>query len=319
MDLGIRLRDLLYRRALVEGPVRNAFLNRVTEASRDPHSMLMAMPAIENLLDTWPLAHLVDDARNRWIQGADGTALAVLSRAARLVSAVLGYPVVIDGRWPMPDVEWIEQQVGPGPHAVVHRGFKDGAPAMAVVLRASHSGHEPVELPNLLVTHGDTFADDLPGLLQSLQSGAAAAVRFETPHDYGDAAMAGIEQLRAAAPAQLAFDRYGHAGLLAPDAPAWDDLLRDAPAGDMGEVLLRTCDALVLPTLNEDGKVEAFAAVVWDAPYRPLRLIPGAGELLRRLDGTKDIATIAQEVSAPEATVRNLYEQLAGLGACTAV
>ncbi len=279
---------------------------------------MMAMPAIDDLIDTWPLASLVEDARQKWTDGPDGFSLAVLARCAQVVAGVLGFPQVIDGRWPMPDVEWIEQMAGPGPHLVVGRGPRDGAPAMAVVLRTRVGGREPVPTPPTIEAHGDTFVDELPNLLAGIERGDGVAIRFETPHKWDAASMEGMETVRQAAPAQWAFERYGTAGLICPDAPDWHEMLERAPAGVRGDVLKTACNVLILPTLTEEGEVDVFGALCWDGPYQPIRVINSAAEVLRRLDGKKTMADLATELHAREATVKNLLDQLVDIGAATA-
>lgn len=315
--MGVRLRDLLYQRTLLEGPVRSALQSRLNQAARDPQRLLMSLHAIALLLDTWPLASMVDEARERWEQGPDGRSLAVLARAAHIVSAVLGYPRVIDGRWPMPDVDWMQKMCGPGPHIVVSRAPADGSAGLLSVLNATRA-RVPMQLPKVARAQGDELVAQRAELLAMLRSGDVAAIRFETPVPWDDASRAALAELHDAAPAQRAFERYGHAGLLAPDAPSWSELLTPAPRGVMGEVLRKTCDVVTLPNLDARGHVELFAGLVWSAPHPPLNVVQSAGDLLKRLNGQSSIAKIAAEVGAPEDLARSLFEQLVELGAATA-
>jgi hypothetical protein len=315
IDLGIRLRELLYRRDLIAGPVRDALLANVNDSARQPHRLALARPAINMLIDTWSVGALIDDARRRWARGPDPRALPVMVRAAEIVAVVLGWPRTVDGRWPMPDKEWFKSNAGDGPHNVVLRGPRDGGWAAAVSLRASTATVEPMDLPNVVEIGGDEIVARRDEVLAKLASGDAVAVRFNSPPTHDDAAVTARQEFREVGSAQRAFELYGSAGLMAPSAPELDDLLVSAPAGVSGPRLVAVADGLLLPVMGDNGKIDKVGCLVWDGAYHPATVVPVAVQILHLLDGSMTAAAVAKRLRLPPKSVAHTIGQLIRMGA----
>lgn len=317
VDLGIRLRDLLFTRNAITGWARRALADRLGVIARDPMRLAMASGWIEDLPLTWPVGALVDDARKQWTTGPDGAALAVLLRASAMLSPVLGWPTSIDRRWPMPDPDWVHNQVGQGASCVVvPRGQGDGATGLSIVLEALV---EPAALTESRVVAAgiDEIEDDTERYLAALESGVQA-VLITSSGPTTEAQREAWERVRAAGSRQALFERGGRAGLLVDELPRFEELLRRAPPGKTGARPRVDCDLLFLPTVSDGGEIGVNGVLAWDAPYFPVRVTPGAAEILRRLDGETALADIATKLKLEEATVARVVDQLIGLGAATA-
>ncbi len=318
VDLGIRVRDLFFRRDLIVGPVRQILVDHLQAAASVPGRLAMAMSSVEALLDTWPLASMIGDAMQDWVDGPNASSLAVMARCAEVVAPAVGWPLSIDRRWPMPDETWIRDSAGAGPFIVIGRGPRDAAPAVAVSLDAPLGVVEPIPLPRVITAQGDQLAENLDELVQALQSGAAAAVRFDTPVPWDDESRAALRVLHEASPLQSSFEQYGHAALTTGPVPVWKDMLCDAPPGRPSETPARICDAVVLPRMNEDNELETAGCLLWEAPFHAVTIEPAGVEVLRRLDGDTTAAQIAEAIGSPERGVARIVEQLVELGAASA-
>ncbi len=187
----------------------------------------------------------------------------------------------------------------------------------------------PVEVEALLLRHlraawdhvvaqGDEIATRIDGWLGDIRGGRAAAVAFETPVPWDDDSQRALEQLREATPAQLAFARYGHAGLLCGEVPEFATLLGEAPAGAPGPLLRRACDALILPHVDAQGNTTLVGALCWRGPYAPILVHPFAVEVLQRLDGARPVEALADDLDATPRVLHNIARQLVEVGALTA-
>ncbi|MCO4747068.1 MAG: hypothetical protein KC912_19890 [Proteobacteria bacterium] len=317
VDLGIRLRDLLYTRHTITGWARRALGERLGIIARDPMRLAMARGWIDDLPQTWPLGHLIDDARERWAGGPDGQALAVLLKASNVLSPVLGWPTSLDRRWPMPDPEWVVGQVGKGRDVVVvPRAQGDGATGLSIVLEAqveAASLHDP-----RILRAGIDEIEDAPEHFIAALGDGAQAVQITTPGPSTTSQREAWERVRSAGAKQHLYERGGSAGLLVDELPRFADLLGDAPAGKPGKNPRTICDLLFLPSLSDEGEVGVVGVLAWDAPYHPIRVVPGAAEILRRLDGEATLAEVAADLEVEESTVQSVVDQLIGIGAASA-
>ncbi|NCG17906.1 MAG: hypothetical protein GWP91_02705 [Rhodobacterales bacterium] len=316
VDLGIRMRDQLLRSEVISGGVRQVLADRLNNIARAGR-LSMAPSLVDALLDTWPLAAVVDDARDRWVAGPDGEALLILSRAMHVVGMALGWPETIDRRWPMPDVDWIEREAGEGPFDVVIRGRADGAPATATVLNTFVALKEPLDTPPVRSVQGDEIVDMLDELLSSVASGEYAAIRFESPVPWDELSQAALATLEESNPKQRLFRRFGLAGLLVDDTPEHFDDLLGTPKIHKATLRPQTrCSGLVLPRLSENGQVTTVGAVAWEAAIKPVLVHPLAIQLLQLLDGEHTRADLldADDRFTPE-ILDHLLTQLQEIGA----
>lgn len=317
VDLGIRLRDLMYTRRAVTGWGRRAKAERLNAIARDPMRLAMASGWIDDLPMTWPLGAMIDGARERWTAGPDGEALAVLLKASQVLSPVLGWPTSIDRRWPMPDPEWVKGQIPDGAKVVmVPRAPADGTTGLAIVLDAEV---EAAELGDrrVLAAGIDEIESDPERFVHALGEGAVA-VQITTPGPSTDAQRAAWERVRDAGDKQLIYERGGRAGLLVDHLPRFEELLTEAPAGTPGERLSARCDVLFLPTISQEGELGLVGVVVWDGPHHPVRVVPGAAEILRHLDGKRTVDDLAATFEIEASILRDILDQLVHIGACSA-
>ena len=277
----------------------------------------MATSTIESLLDTWPLAAMIDDAVQTWVEGPDPTALAVMARCAEVVAPAVGWPLSIDRRWPMPDEAWIRDSAGEGPFEVIGRGPRDAAPAVAVSLDAPLGEPERLDLPVVLTAAGDQIVAQLDDLVGALKSGRAAAIRFDTPVPWDEASRAALKTLQEVSSLQASFEKYGQAALVTGPVPAWQDLLETAPPGQPSDTPTRICDAVFLPVLNGQGEPETVGCLLWEAPFKAVTIRPAGVEVLRRLDGATSYAQIAEALESSEDNIAGVVKQLVKLGAAS--
>lgn len=317
VHLGVRVRDALYRRPLFVGPVRRVLHDSVMSIPHTPERVAAALDQVRGLLDTWPLAAMVDIARKAWTEGPDADALAVLARATEVMGPVLGWPRSIDRRWPMPDMEWMQEQLEPDvSYAVVPCGPRDGAMAVSVALDLPLAPAEPLDLPERLRLPGDELATRLDEILAQADRIAAVEWHGYLPHD--SATHHAQVALRSALPRQEGFDSHGLAGLVAGSVPQFEQLLGKAPPGAHGDRLHAVAEALIVPTLGSGDAVTEAGVLVWDAPYKPVYVHPSAVHILHQLDGRRDVDAVAAEVGSPPGLVGAVLRQLVELGAATA-
>ncbi|TNE87584.1 MAG: hypothetical protein EP330_17970 [Deltaproteobacteria bacterium] len=317
VDLGIRLRELMYTRHAVTGWARRALSDRLGVVARDPMRLAMASGWIDDLPTTWPLGAMIDDARERWTQGPDGEALAVLLRASHLMSPVLGWPTSIDRRWPMPDPDWVKGQIPEGASVrMVPRGRADGTAGLAIVLDAEVEAGGIAE-SRVLAAGIDEIESDPERFVQALADGVSA-IQITTPGPSTEDQHVAWERVREAGDKQLHYERGGLAGLTVDELPRFDELLGEAPSGTWGDRLVASADVLFLPTISQDGSLGVVGVVAWDGPYHPIRVVPGAAEIIRNLDGKSTLDQLAANFEIDSGSLRDILDQLVELGAATA-
>jgi hypothetical protein len=148
---------------------------------------------------------------------------------------------------------------------------------------------------------------------------AAVAVEGELPAD--TQTVLALGEMRLEGLAQRAYERFGAAGLLAPRAPSFSEILRPAPSGVQGEKLRQACDTAILPgppSALARGEGSPVGWLLWRGPYASVPVQPEAVALLGALDGTRDLAEVAEALGAPANVVAEMAQQLVKLGAATA-
>jgi hypothetical protein len=319
IDLGIRVRDRLFRRDLIAGLARRRLSGLIGSAGDEAAGLVRVMHLVEPFFHTWALGSMIDAAREKWTEGPDARSLAVLGRASEIAAFAVGWPTTIDRRWPLPDVDWMRMQVPEGvPCEVVPRGPRDGAYGVAIALGHPLARPEPIAVPPYLELPADLLADRCPELLERMARHELVAVRWSGPTPESGAALEAAEALRRASPVQLSFERYGLAALLTGPVPDFEDLLVRPPPGQPGPVLRRICDVALLPRLLPDGRVEIVGVLLWDGPHPPAFVVVGAAELLRLLDGNTPVDVIAARVGAPVEVIGRVLDQLLAAGAASA-
>ncbi|MCB9671001.1 MAG: hypothetical protein H6734_16085 [Alphaproteobacteria bacterium] len=317
VDLGIRLRDTLYRRSVVLD-ARGALQTSIRMASRSPRQLLMALPSIDAFIDSWPLGAMVDDAVATWRERPEPKALAVLHRTAEVVGSVLGWPRSLDRRWPLPDEAWMRRQVS-GELVVARRGPRDGSAAVAMALDARFGRAEGLPLPAMLEIHGDELAHRVDEAVDALSAGRVQAVDVDGWIPWDDASQAAAERLRGATPLQEAYARYGLAALAAGGGMPFASLLTDAPAGVVGDRMRRVGDAVIVPGMDGSGNIHPVGVLCWDDCHRPVRVNPVAITVLDAIGAHEELDAVAKSLQASRPEVMGLVEQLAEVGAITAV
>lgn len=315
VDLGVRLRDTLYRRPVVLD-ARKALHGNIRMASRSAQQVLMALPAIDAFIDTFPLASMIDDAVASWRIEPNPEALTVLRRAADVLGSVLGWPRSVDRRWPLPDEGWMRRQVD-GPAIVVPRGPRDGSAAAAVALDAVFGARE-IDYPNQQVIHGDELVARVPDLLEKLADDQTLTVDVAGWIPWDDASQEAYQQLVEATPLQSAYARCGLAAIAAGGGGEFADLLHTAPPGELGERMRAVAEAVVVPHLSEEGSVEPHGVLVWDDHYTPVRVNPVITTLIEALADQPTIGQVAQRLKSEPSVVEDVMRQLVEVGAVTA-
>lgn len=281
IDLGVRLRDAVFRRGHLQRIARPALAKRLTQAIAEER-WSDAANLCQALADTWPVAATVDAARRAWTAGPDGPALVVMHRAAQLLALAQER----SPGWPEPTPAWIKRTVGNRwLTAVEQRCSEDGAAELA----------EMWEVP----------------LVPADLNGLPPAVRQILE---GDAQALSEAQRRAV-------ETYGLYGAEVPNAPMWSDLLGAAPPGRPGGIQRALAQPVELPGTParlRDGAAMPTVWLVWDAPVRPIPVTVSVATVLSRLDGVRTSASVADELSAPTGAVEEIVRTLMTLGACTA-
>lgn len=315
IDLGIRVRDQLLRREVIEGAVRQELASRLSAVARAGR-LAMSPHLVDALVDTWPLAAMIDEAREQWIQGPDLHALTIIERGMKVVSMALGWPETIDRRWPMPDLDWILRQVGEGSFVVQCRGDRDGAPAVAAALGCELVPRPAKDAPAILRVQGDELTAKIDDIMQSMQSQEIRAVHFETPVPWDNDSRDALTLLESEFKVQRAFRRHGLVGLAVEDcAEEFRDLLATPPPGRREDKPIARCDALMVPRTDNQGRSALAGVLVWREPYRPMWVHPFAIELLQQLNGQRDKAQLLKQFELDEPTLDGLLDQLQELGA----
>jgi len=318
-DLGALLLESHYSQAHLVHEARPRLQAMLAELL-DGGESAEAATVLQALVDTWPAAALVDAAARLWTEQGAAAALSVLGRVAELLCLAHGWSPLGRGPWPMPDDDWVRANVPAGASEICRRTEADGAVAVGELMGLNVSDRAWA-LPCVEVVRGEELVSRRGELARRLVLAEIAALDIEGPVPAGPDAALAMGELCMEAMAQAAFDRYGVAGLLAPRAPAWSEILRPAPAGVMGEILRRTCDGAVLPgtpAALARGEVSGTGWLLWRGPYLPIAVQPEAVTLLGALDGEKDLEQVAAQLEVPLDAVQSMAEELVRVGAATA-
>ncbi|MBN1945700.1 MAG: hypothetical protein JW797_08480 [Bradymonadales bacterium] len=321
LDLAVRLRDQLFTSGFVAGLARNALIGGLKSATacRDRERMATLVQA---LVDTWPAAALVDEARERWTAGPDAASLAVLARVSWIAQLSLGWNALPEGIWPMPSASWVVHQVGARPVRLVSRGPMDGADTigeyLSIPVETAHSKSQT----RLAVLSGEELATRRAELASRLVEGEIAAVWFTSEVPADAASQLALAEIRLESDYQLGVERYGQAALeLAGPIPSWEQLLCAPPPGEPGEVLVAQCNGLILPGTPAglmEGETDPAGWLLWPLPCFPLAVHPVAVSILNQLDGQRNGRELAEAMDAPLEAVQEILQQLVQVGAATA-
>jgi len=317
VDLGVRLRDALFRRQHVERVLRAALVDRVSAAVSES-DYAKAGPLLQALLDTWPCAALVDGAREAWTLGPDGPALVVLSRVAELTSLATGAPM----GWPRPGEAWIKRTVGNRLiTGVEHRHPDDGAKRLAELLDVPLLEGPPLDLAPVGMVEASELPERVEELARKLvdQELVGVQIRGHIPEE--PAHQLAAFELRLESTAQRTIERLGIYGAEVPGEPTWDEMIGAAPAGRPGPRPRALAEPIRLPGTPASlarGEVDPTAWLVWDAPHKPLPVTGPAAAVLSQLDGETDADAIAQRLGAPRDAVAHVMQGLIEAGAATA-
>ena len=163
---------------------------------------------------------------------------------------------------------------------------------------------------------GEELADRRAELAQKALNGEIWAIECTTPVPLDAASQLALGELRMEACAQHAFEKYGKVGLLAPQAPSWEEALGRAPAGKEGENLRLLCDLALLPSTPQKlsrGECSATAWLLWNGPAQPLPIHPGVYQLLKNIKNGKAAAFSQVGLSASQGEA--MVSELIALGA----
>lgn len=289
----------LWSGAAFRGPWRKAARARFVEAvSGDFEGQAEwheAAARLQDWLDTWPLAGLVDEAHGRWLEVQDATALTVLGRAAEVMTAAAGWDCAAIGPWPAVPQEWLSEQGLP-------------APADTTTVPAA-----------LLEIPADTLASARSELARSVAHGeyVAVAVQGDVPQD--PASRLALGELRMEASRQEAWEAFGAVGLRASDTPpAWGSLLGSAPSGHESPTPSRCCEAVFAPgpvAAVRRGELDDVGYLLWEGPYEAIAVQREAIVVARALDGTRDAAEVAAAARLPHDFVAAVMSELTRIGA----
>ncbi|MCB9745228.1 MAG: hypothetical protein H6740_21785, partial [Alphaproteobacteria bacterium] len=204
VDLGVRLRDSLLTAAELRGPTRGALAAQLQAAVKGERWAEAAV-LLEAVLDTWPLSALVDPARKAWARGArDATDLAVLARAASLISLARGWAPFGRGPWPTPDTETL-RRLSQGASVALRRGPGDGAALVAEALGLPLSDDEALPEGLAVLSDADVL-ERRDALARALVAGRVRAVAWRGEGPTGAEAQLAWGELQMEAPDQEAFE-----------------------------------------------------------------------------------------------------------------
>lgn len=243
---------------------------------------------------------------------------------------------VLESEGPAAAADWLQAWLDTWPLAALSQAARerwqdhhDGV-ALAVLTRRSEIlamlGESPMplmlpeELPPHRVLTGEQLVAERAAVCRALVRGEIAAAVITDPLPELPAYQLAVGELRLeGGPSQEAALRYGRAGLLAPGAPRFSELLSPPPPGQPGPRLRQLADALVLPgtvrTLRE-GRVVPTGWLLWEGPYAPIPVHPVAVELLRGLSAGLQEASAALSLSTEQAS--EILDELVAVGALTA-
>jgi hypothetical protein len=329
IDLGAVFRDRLYTGHHLDGRARTALQSRL-KVALESGDMALGADLLTAWADTWSLSAMVDDANEQWSTAPDGWSLAVLARAAEVISLALDWRPGPNGPWPWPDASAVRSAVGPvdaDRDCVLARHPLDGAEQLAAMLGLPVEGGPTLELPPHSVVTPETLVERRAELAAALadETIQAAVLTAEPPQTPRTALARG--ELRLEGEAQAAVDRYGLAGLLAPDAPPWTGLRPAAPAGDasrldLDTVLDATCDGALVPGPPgrvRRGQLDTVGVLLWVDAHPPVWVAPVAIHVLRGLDGTRSLRQLVEALKAPADALLEVAADLVSVGAAVPV
>jgi len=174
----------------------------------------------------------------------------------------------------------------------------------------------PAPLPPHQTCKGDALVAARAALCAQAADGALSGVLFESPVPETAAARLALGELRMEAPAQLAVERYGVPGLLAPDAPAWEQTFGAAPPGRPGPTLGIRCDFATLPGTPaqlRNGDPSPVGWLLWTGPAEP---VPVAAPVIRFLGALHEGLQAANQAAGLDLERgREVVDELIRLGA----
>jgi len=329
LDLGAVFRDRLYTGHHLDGPARSALQSRLKEAL-ESGDMAKGAEVLAAWADTWSLSAMVDDANEQWSTDPDGVSLSVLTRAAEVIELALGWKTGPNGPWPWPDAAALRAAVGaidPERDCVLARHPLDGAEQLAEALGIPLQVGNPLALPPHVLVAPEELVERRAELGAALAEGTyTAVVLLGEPPDMPATALARGE-LRLEGDAQVAVDRHGLAGLLAPDAPAWTAVRAPAPvAADapptLDTVLDAACDGALVPGPPgriRRGDLDTVGVLLWVGPHPPVWVAPVAVHVLRGLNGTRSLGQLAEAMGAPPDALLEVATELLRVGAAVRV
>jgi len=243
---------------------------------------------------------------------------------------------VLESEGPAAAADWLQAWLDSWPLDALSQAAReqwkerhDGV-ALAVLTRRSEIlamlGEPPIPLamPEVLPPHrvltGAQLIAERAAVCRALIRGEIVAAVITAPCPEQPAYQLAVGELQLeGGPAQEAVLRYGRAGLLAPGAPQFSELLSPPPPGQPGPRLRQLADALVLPgtvrTLRE-GRVVPTGWLLWNGPYTPIPVHPVAVELLRGLSAGLQEASAALSLTTEQAS--EILDELVAVGALTA-
>ncbi|MFT5684694.1 MAG: hypothetical protein ACI8RZ_005638 [Myxococcota bacterium] len=243
---------------------------------------------------------------------------------------------VLESEGPAAAADWLQAWLDTWPLAALSATARDrwqdhhDGVALAVLTRRSEIltmlGESPMplmlpeDLPPHRVLTGAQLVADRAAVCRVLIRGEIQAAVITDPLPELPAYQLAVGELRLeGGPAQASVLRYGRAGLLAPGAPAFTELLSPPPPGQPGPRLRQLADAMVLPgtvrTLRA-GRVVPTGWLLWEGPVTPIPVKPVAVELLRALSAGLQEASAALSLTTEQAS--EILDELVAVGALTA-
>ena len=177
----------------------------------------------------------------------------------------------------------------------------------------------PKELPPHREIAGEALAGVRAELCTAAAKGEIAAVLFSSPVPLEPVSQLALGELRMEASAQLSTERYGKAGLLAPNAPSFEHTLGRAPSGRVGPQLRRTCDMAKLPGTParlQKGDARPVGWLLWNGPAKPLPVTDPVYQLLQNIEAGPAVAAEQAGISFEDA--QDIIRELVNLGALSA-
>lgn len=178
----------------------------------------------------------------------------------------------------------------------------------------------PASLPPHRVLTGEALIAERASVCRALVRGEIVAAVITDPLPERADWQLAIGELRLeGGPAQAAALRYGRAGLLAPGAPTFAEVLSPPPPGQPGPRLRQLAAAMVLPGTVRSlsaGRITPTGWLLWEGPYTPVPVRPLAVELLRGLSGGLHAACESLSLTTEQAS--EILDELVAVGALTA-